>query len=321
VLLAAALLTDRWRIHAMVWAMVLSIGYFSVRGGIFTLVTGGRYIVMGPPNTMIDDRNHLAVAMLVVLPLMNYLRMQSPHKVVRTGLIVAMVLTLFAAVGSQSRGALISLVGGGAILWYRSKAKFSSGLAIGIAALLVLAFMPETWYGRMRGISNYEADGSAMGRVMAWTTAFNVAVARPLTGGGFRTTYIGYIVDAYNPGGTAIATHSIWFEVLGDHGFVVFGIWLGIILSGTYYALRIPGLVRGRPDLAWASDLARMAQVSIVAYVLGGTFLSLNYWDLFWTLMVVLAATHTVVIQAIRQPIWDPRQARMAGARPRPAYP
>jgi len=304
-------MTERWRIHAMVWVMVLSVGYFSVRGGIFTLVTGGGHIVLGPPNTTIEDRNHLAVAMLVVLPLMNYLRLHSAHKIVRTGMVVAMALTVFAAVGSQSRGAVISLVGGAAVMWYRSNAKMTFGLIVMLAGILVLAFMPESWLGRIQTINDYQSDSSAMGRVEIWAAAFKIAEARPLTGGGFRAPYMQYIVDLYSPGVVARATHSIWFEVIGEHGFLAFAIWLCIILAGTYYAVRIPALAQNRSDLRWAYDLARMAQVSIVVYLLGGTFLSLSYWDLFWTLLVVLAATHAVVIQAVRQTA-VPQRSRQA---------
>ena len=115
--LTSALLSDRQRIHAMVWLMVLALGFFGVKGGLFTLMTGGGNIVLGPPVGPIADRNHLAAALLISLPLMNYLRLQSAHRLVRLGLLAAMVLTLFSVVGSQSRGALIGLVATAAFLW------------------------------------------------------------------------------------------------------------------------------------------------------------------------------------------------------------
>jgi hypothetical protein len=52
---------------------------------------------------------------------------------------------------------------------------------------------------------------------------------------------------------------------------------------------------RNRPDLRWAHDLARMSQVSLVAYVSGGSFVSIAYWDFFWTIMAIVAATHALV--------------------------
>lgn len=302
-LLIAVLLTERWRIHALVWLMVISLGFFGVRGGIFTLMTGGGFIVLGPPDTTINDRNHIAVALLFTIPLMNWLRMHSKHVAVRIGLVAAMVLTLVGAIGTQSRGALIAMVAVAAMLWLRSSGKVVSGMAIVLAVVGTLTFMPQSWLDRMYTVENYEEDASAMGRVRIWEAAARIAIARPLTGGGFRAVYFQDIVDRYIPNVRARSVHSIYFEVLGEHGFAVFGLWLGMIGTAIFYTLRISRLARGRADLRWAGDLARMSQVSIAAYLVGGTFLSLAYWDGFWTLGVVLGATHLLVRQAVTAPV------------------
>ena len=52
---------------------------------------------------MIEDNNHLAAALLIVLPLMNYLRQHSRHRPVRLGLSAVMLVTLFSVVGSYSQ--------------------------------------------------------------------------------------------------------------------------------------------------------------------------------------------------------------------------
>lgn len=301
VLVTAALLTDRRRIHAMVWLMAIALGFYGVKGGAFTLLTGGDNIVLGPEDSIIGDRNHLAVALLVALPLMNYLRMQSAHRTVRIALVGAMALTLFAVVGSQSRGALVALLATSLVLWLRSSGKVVTGLAIALAVAGAIAFMPESWTERMRSIETYREDGSAMGRVSIWMAGLAIATDRPLIGGGFRAVYQQDIVDRYAPGVGARADHSIWFETLSEHGFPALIVWAGIMVAGWIYTRRVTALARDRPDLRWAHDLARMSQVSIVAYATGGSFLSLAYWDLFWTLMVVIAATHALLAQAARQ--------------------
>ena len=299
-LLTAALLTERWRIHALIWIIVLSLGYFGVRGGLFTILTGGGFKVLGPSDSMIADRNHVAVALLFGIPLMNWLRMHSAHAVVRMGLAAAMVLTLFAAIGTQSRGALVAMVAVACMLWLRTRGRILSGLAIAVALVAVLAFMPHSWTERMTTIGEYQEDASAMGRIRIWEAALRIAAARPLTGGGFRSFYDQGVVDAYAPGITARAAHSIYFEVIGEHGFAVFALWLTMILVGYLYTRSIIRMARGRLDLLWASDLARMSQVSMVAYLVGGAFLSLSYWDVFWTLMIVLGATHAMVRAELR---------------------
>jgi len=311
-LVTTALVDERRRIHALVWAMVISVGYFGVRGGVFTLVTGGAFIVLGPPNSIISDRNHLAAALLVTIPLMNYLRLHSRHRPVRQGMIAAMVLSLFAVVGSQSRGALVGLAATGFVFWLRSRNKVMSGVAVALALALVVGFMPDSWWQRMDSIETYEEDASAMGRVMIWMASLEIARLNPLTGGGFYAMYNQSIVDGVMPGVLARAAHSIWFEVLGEHGFPTLFVWMSVIVAGTLYSMRVAALARGRPDLQWAYDLARMSQVSVVAYVVAGSFLSLSYWDQMWTLLVLQGSTHAVVAASLRD---------AAGGRPGAAAP
>ena len=320
-LLTRALLTDADRIHALLWMMAISFGFYGIRGGIFTLVTGGVHKVLGPADTMIADRNHIAVALLFAIPLMNHLRVQSKHAMVRAGIMAAMVLTAFAAIGTQSRGALVAFAATGFVFWLRSRGKVVSAIALIFAAAAVIAFMPESWEQRMRSIIDYEGDGSAMGRLWIWETSLRIALARPLTGGGFQAMYEQPIVDRFTPGVPARAAHSIWFETLGEHGFVVFGIWLGILIVGWLYASALVRLGRAEKEFAWANSLGRMSQVSLLAYMTGGSFLSLQYWDGYLTLVGILAATRELLVAArearrLATSSWRSAAAGRAGAIP-----
>jgi len=323
VLLTRALLTDADRIHALLWMLAISMGYYGVRGGAFTLMTGGVHKVLGPADSMIFDRNHIAVALLFALPLMNHLRLQSKHAAVRAGTLVAMLLTMFASIGTQSRGALVAFAATVGVLWWRSRGKVLSAIGLAIGAAAVVLFMPGLWEERMRSILAYEEDASAMGRVRIWEASLKIALARPLTGAGFQGMYHQWIVDIYAPGITARAAHSIWFETLGEHGFIVFAIWIALMVAGWLYAGRLARLGRRDPRHAWANSLGRMSQVSLVAYMAGGTFLSLQYWDGYLTLLAVLTATHELVAADLRarQPAYPARRAAAAASPPPLAVP
>ena len=304
-LIVAAVVTDKRRIHALVWVMVISLGYYGVRGGIFTLMTGGAFRVWGPPNTMISDNNQIAAGLLVALPLFNYLRMQSPHRAIRLGLMVAMGLTLVAVLGSYSRGALVGVGAVALFLWLNSANKAGSGLVMVAVLAGALSFMPASWTDRMSTIQDYRTDESAEGRYAMWGTSVTLALARPLTGGGFMAPYRQSIVDAYTPGVTARAVHSIYFEVIGEHGFPTFFVWLSITLGGVTATIRIRRNSRGVAELAWCADLAKMVQVSIIAYLVAGALLSLCYWDFYFTVLVAVAA----VDQHVRAVVGRGRQA------------
>ncbi len=301
VLVTAALVTDKYRIHAMLWVMVISLSYYGIKGGGFTLLTGGGGRVLGPPSTMIEDNNHLAAGLLVTMPLMNYLRMQSSYRIVRIGLLAAMILTLFSIVGSYSRGALIGLTAVSIVLWLRSPNKIVTGVVVVVAVIAAISVMPQEWIDRMSTLEHYEQTDSAQSRMGMWRASLNMALARPLTGAGFMGPYTQSVMDVYAPGTAARAVHSIWFEPLGEHGFPTFFVWLGISIAGIVNTFGILRESKGVASLQWCRELARMCQVSIVAYMVAGTFLSLCYWDFYFTLMVVLASTRYLVRQTVHE--------------------
>lgn len=245
---------------------------------------------------MIGDNNNLAVGLLVTLPLMNYLRMRSSHRVVRAGILIVMALTLLSIVDSYSRGALLGLFGIGCVMWWRSRSKIGTAIVLVAAIGLAIMFMPPAYLDRMDTIFHYQQDASAEGRIEIWKAATKLALAHPLTGAGFMGPYTQWIVDTVDPSVTARSTHDIFVEVWSETGFVSFFAWLGLIVVGIRNSFRLIRLARGRPELDWVRDLGRMSQVAIVAYLVGGAFLPLSYWDYFFTLLMVLAATREVVV-------------------------
>src|SRR5574337_374906 len=40
---------NRQRMHRLVWVLVISLGFYGLKGGIFTILKGGDYHVFGPP--------------------------------------------------------------------------------------------------------------------------------------------------------------------------------------------------------------------------------------------------------------------------------
>jgi probable O-glycosylation ligase (exosortase A-associated) len=289
-LIALVALQTRRQIDLFVWANVLSVGFYGFKGGVFTVVTGGENRVWGPPGGFIEGNNELALALVMTLPLMNYLRLSSQRQGLRAALLVLMALSVVAVAGSQSRGAFLALLAMAAMLWLRSRHKLATGLALTLASFTVLALMPSAWEDRMRTIQTYEADNSALGRINAWWSNFNLANHR-FTGGGFEI-YTPEIFGRFAPDPSNIkVAHSIYFSVLGEHG------WIGLLLFLLVWllALRLSGqiaaMASAQPDAAWARDLVLMCQVSLVGYAVGGAFLSLAYFDLPYNLVVLLVAS------------------------------
>lgn len=278
------LLTSRDRIHAVVWTVALSLGFYGIKGGIFTILTGGGYHVLGPPGTFIGQNNEMGMALLMTIPLMRYLQLEEKRHWLKLGLTGAMVLTLASVFGTQSRGALVGLVVMGAIFAWKSPRRLTFIAIMGAAIPLVLGFMPESWWERMQSIGSYEEDASAMGRIAAWTFAWQIGTQH-FTGGGFEALTVSGMRDV----------HSVYFEVLSEHGFLGLALFLALLAFTWLSAGWIIRYARQHAELKWAENLARMVQVSGVAYCTSGAFLGLAYFDFIYLLIVLVVATRVLV--------------------------
>jgi putative inorganic carbon (hco3(-)) transporter len=209
---------------------------------------------------------------------------------VRYALLAMMVLSVVAVVSTQSRGALLAVLAMGLVLWTRTKKKvLTMVISIGLASVVVW-FMPSTWETRMQTIGNYQEDTSAMQRLNSWETAVNVANDR-LTGAGFAIA-TAEIFAKYSPNRNWVFTaHSIYFQVLGEHGYIGLLLFLSLGAVSFWNASRLRGPTLEKQETAWLHDLSGMIQVSMVGYAVGGAFLSLAYFDLPYNIMVILVAS------------------------------
>src|SRR4030065_1591951 len=135
IFLTAMIIKERHQLHWMIWVIAVSLGYYGFKGGIFTILKGGEHRVWGPDGTFIGGNNEIALALIMAIPLIRYLHLQAERQWVRWGLASAMVLCGVAAMGRQSRGALLAILAMAFFLVTKSRKKFITGiyLAIGLA--------------------------------------------------------------------------------------------------------------------------------------------------------------------------------------------
>ena len=291
------LMQTRTRIEALVWVIVCSVGFFGIKGGIWTLLTGGASgRVYGPPGGFFFENNSLGLTLVMIVPLIWYLQTRVEHPVLKWGLRGAIALCMLSVIGTHSRGA--ALAAGAMVVFLfiksRKRALLAFGLVVGVIA--ATPFIPERWYTRIETIKEFEHDRSAMGRIHAWTFAVRLALDRPLVGGGFKvehdqSLFLSYVPEAEK----SRAFHSIYFQTLGEHGFIGLAIFLLLGVSAFLAGSGIIRRTRASPELHWANDLARMLQVSIFGYAVGGAFLNLAFFDLYYHLVAIMLLVKVVV--------------------------
>lgn len=284
--------TDRLKFHALAWMFVVCVGYFAMKGALFTLATFGEHRVQGIERTILEDNNHLGAAIATILPLVMYLKSVSTRPLVRASLLALFVAGIVAVIGTHSRGAFVALVIFAGYYWLRSNRKLVLLAGLLVVALPAIAFMPTKWTERMTTISEATQDSSFMGRVDAWVISAKLAMAHPLTGVGLRNSYLAEVaatVDAERSQ-RAKAAHSIYFEVLGGSGFVGLALMLSVIAAAFVATMRLKALEGVAGVDPWIPKFGYFAQISLAVFCVGGAAVSMEMWDGFWLLIGLIAA-------------------------------
>ena len=173
-IVSAAVFDTRKKVEIFLWINALSVGIYGIKGGLFTILTGGGGIVLGPGG-FIAENNAMALANVMTVPLFHYMQQRATNKWLKLGLGLSMLLVVVAALGSSSRGALLGVMAMGLYFWFKSDKKVQWGIVIVVLALAVVALMPDSYWDRMNTIKTYDEDDSSLGRINSWWAAFNIA--------------------------------------------------------------------------------------------------------------------------------------------------
>jgi len=286
IFLCLAMTNTKARIHALVLVLVISLTYFGGRGGLYTILSGGTYHMTAAGSIYIDN-NQMALALVMGLPLLNYLRETSANRLVRMSCTGAIVMQMICILGSYSRGGLLALAGMATLFWFRSRRKLFFLIMAVIFVFGTLSLMPAAFFERMNTIKHAEQDDSFMTRVESWQVCFHYAVDHFPFGAGFNGTLFPEIFHSYFPAAKPIVAHSIYFQVLGDNGFPGLFLYLCTLWLSWRNARLVSRRCKSDSRLAWAARLASALEVGIFGYAIGGAALSVPYWDGFLTVQAM----------------------------------
>ena len=292
------LLTTRNRIETFLFALLIGIGFNVFFEGLKFLVTGGSYKIVGIVNSMMTDNNLFALATLMVIPLYLYIIPIVKHQYLKLGFTGLAGLSVVCVIGSFSRGGFIGLIIVSWQIFLKTKQKALFIIFILIFASAALYIASDKWTDRMQTIENAEEDESFLGRVTAWKLATLAALDNPVLGTGQDSIQHGHVwlyyyydIDKFDfisvkntPKNIPRAAHSIYFQVLGDVGFV--GLLLFLLILGKGWNLSRNLAKRGLEH--WIRDLSKAINTILIVFMFSGALLSMAYYDLLYVLLSVL---------------------------------
>jgi len=312
VLLITFLVSDERRFRLALLVIGYSLGFEAAKQGWVTLMLnpGATNANLHP---FLGDNNGVALGMFMVIPIFGALAVTSVKKWERWVHRFFIVGLTYRGITTYSRGGFLA---GGVLAMmtvWRSKRRVRMAIVVAVLATVVLASMPERFWDRMDTItaSEDERDSSAAGRLHYWRVAEIMARQNPLTGVGFNSFKNAYDAYEFEQGwGYGRAAHSAWFGTLGELGYP------GLLLFISILALALNSCRRVR-KAAVAQGAANMAayatamQSSLIVYIVGGTFLSAQYSEMYWHFIGLTIALERIHKERSTQSVPEP--ARIPG--------
>jgi probable O-glycosylation ligase (exosortase A-associated) len=173
-----------------------------------------------------------------------------------------------------------------------------------VCALLAAPLLPDRLWERIQSIGEQESeetrDQSSQNRIQAWRTAWNIAIDRPFTGAGFRALWNEDIWAVYSDSSIrkGLDAHSLYFEVLSEHGFMGFALYF-VVLGSTLITLRrIRKRWRGHADHGYLANYAEMTQLCLYPFLVAGAFIGVAYFDLYFYFVAASVALRSLSDEA-----------------------
>ncbi len=315
-LIMPLVVVGRQRIHATVIMLCLSVSIHGVIEGLKFIASGGGHNVVGLPK--FGDNNHFALIIATSIPFLLYLARYSKSKLVRVGVMGAAVLTVGAVVGTNSRGGLLTLAVLALLAIVNSRQKMVGILIVLLAAGLVYELADTKWIERMDTIKEADQDDSFQQRLEAWQVSSAIALRNPVFGAGLhglqvqsvwdifrgQTGILPFVTLSFQPSQTFRAAHSIYFEVMGDMGFVGFFLFMALLINCLLNGRRVRKLAERAKDqnLSWAVELNMAINNAMIAFMLGGASVSLAYTETLYFMIMLSEVLRREVQMAVEAP-------------------
>ena len=267
----------------------------------------------------LGDNNLVAVGMAMLLPIIGALAATSTGWQKRAFQFLS-VGVLYRALSTYSRGGFLSIGAIGVLWFWRSPHKPRTLVAVAMAAMLVLPVLPQAFWDRMSTIAapSEERDASQASRLHFWQVAVAMANDRPLLGVGHSAYPRSYNAYDWTEGQhlTNRAVHSAWFGVLAETGYPGLLLFVAIILLSLRACRRVR-LAAKRGDIPGPLGPYAVAfEASLVAFVVGGSFVSFQYCEMLWHYVALTVALERVALAEAETNRVKAEQERLAKAAP-----
>lgn len=286
---------NREYLRILVWVVAVSFGFYGVKNGIAFIVSGGGLQIIQGPGGMLSDNNDFALALCMGAPMLLCLGFSENRPLLKRTFIAMVPLMVFTIMATHSRGAFLAMSATVPVLVWRSRNRFAGFAVAGLIAVTAVLIAPKSYVERLSTIKQYETEGSAKGRLEAWSVAFNMIRSNPVLGVGFdkfQRNYKRYdpkaLDEAEGGVGTRVA-HNSYLQIWAECGTPAFLLYLALIGLTFLDLWKLRREAERRYYTSWILTYATMFEASMVAFVVGSFFLNRAHFDLFYHFVAIVA--------------------------------
>jgi O-antigen ligase len=245
------------------------------------------------------DANVLAAHMLALMPFIGVRFLRGDGKAKQ----LCLVAGGFAAntiVMTRSRGGYLSALIGliVALVLVRKGQRKRLWPLVALGALGALTLVDAGFMKRMDTLDakDRQQDESVQGRLRYWGAGLRMVQDHPL---GVGPGNFGARIGDYLPGEAGRDTHNTYIRCAAELGWPGIALFLGLIGNAFQTLTRHRRATADRPgfeDLAWHGFAL---QVALVMYIFGCIFVSCNYIEFLWWLLLLPATLDRVITNAV----------------------
>ena len=286
-----AVIYNRTQLRMMMWVIALSFSFYGVKSGVAGVVSLGHMRIIQGPGGMLADNNDFALALGTSIPMIFYLALSERRKILRRVGLIIVPLTLITIMATNSRGAFLATSLGIFVMIWRSRNRLA-GISIGVFLVIAaVAFAPKSYKERISTIQNYENDGSARGRLMAWAVAANMIRAHPILGvgfGRFKSNYYTYDTSPYRSPDHSKVAHNSYLQIWAECGTPAFLVYMTLMFLSLFDVWAVRRLARRRYHASWILNYCTMYEASLLTFMLGSVFLNRAHFDLIYHYFMII---------------------------------
>ena len=292
------LVNDEKRARVTFIVIALSLGFEAGKQGLAQLVLNpgaknDNYIAM------LGDENLTAVGMFMLAPIVVMLARTSRVKWHAWMWRLLALGVIYRGISTYSRGGSLACGAVALVSIWRSPHRVRSLAAVALVAMLIVPVLPATYWNRMDTIDakQEERDASAEGRVHFWQVAVLIANANPILGIGhnaYNAAYDQYDFSRGQYGGNR-SVHSAWFGVLAELGYSGLMVFVMAIVLAFFACRRTRKVAATLPDGWNLLQYSLALECSLVAFMVGGSFVIFQYNEIIWHVIGMTMALDSIV--------------------------